>query len=69
MDVRHLPMLMEEVDTEDKHPVNASYFTVLLQAILGSFFGLLLIERCLPPVILRGRPREPSAPLLEVFRL
>ena len=69
MDVRHLAMLMEEVDTEDKHPVNASYFTVLLVAIFGSFFGLLLIERRLPSVILRGRPRGPTATLLEVFRL
>ena len=69
MGVRHLAMLMEEVDTEDKHPVNASYFTLLLQAILGSFFGLLLIERRLPSVILRGRPRGPTATLLEVFRL
>ena len=69
MDVRHLAMLMEEVDTEDTHPVNASYFTVLLEAILGAFFGLLLIERRLPLVILRGRPRGPTATLLEVFRL
>jgi hypothetical protein len=69
MGVRHLAMLMEEVDTEDKHPVNASYLTVLLQAILGSFFGLLLIERRLPSVILRGRPRGPTVTLLEVFRL
>jgi len=69
MDVRHLTMLMEEVDTEDKHPVNASYFTVLLVAIFGSFFGLLLIERRLPSVILRGRPGGPTATLLEVFRL
>ena len=69
MGVRHLAMLMEEVDTEDKHLVNASYLTVLLQAILGSFFGLLLIERRLPSVILGGRPRGPTATLLEVFRL
>ena len=69
MGVRHLAMLMEEVDTEDKHPVNASYLTVLLVAFFGSFFGLLVIKRRPPSVILRGRPRGPSAPLLEMFRL
>ena len=37
MDVRHLAMLMEEVDTEDKHPVNATYLTVLLVAFFGLF--------------------------------
>jgi hypothetical protein len=69
VDVRHLVMFMEEADTEDKHPVNASYLTVLLVAFFGSFFGLLIIERRLPSVILRGRPQGPTTSLLEVFRL
>ena len=69
VDVGHLAMFMEEADTEDKHPVNASYLTVLLVAFFGLFFGLLIIERRLPSVILRGRPRGPTATLLEVFRL
>jgi len=69
VDVRYLAMFMEEADTEDRHPVNASYLTDLLVAFFGSFFGLLVIKRRLPSVILRGRPRGPSAPLLEMFRL
>ena len=69
VDVSHLAMFMEEADTEDKHPVNATYLTVLLVAFFGSFVGLLIIERRLPSVILHGRPRGPIATLLEVFRL
>ena len=69
VDVSHLATLMEEADTEDRYPVNANYLTVLLVAFFGSFFGLLLIEPRLPSVILRGRPRGPTPPLLEMFRL
>ena len=68
VDVGH-PAMSTEEDTENKHPVNANYLTVLLVAFFGSFFGLLLIEPRLPSVILRGRPRGPTAPLLEMFRL
>ena len=68
VDVGHPAMSMEEADTENKHPVNASYLTALLVAFFGTIFGLPLIERRLPSAI-RGRPRGPTAPLLEVFRL
>ena len=69
MDVSHLAMSMEEAETEDKHPVNASYLTALLVASFGTIFGLPLIEQRRLSSVIRGRLRGPTAPLLEVFRL
>ena len=78
----HLVAFVEEVEPEDKQPVNAEYLTSLLTAvyfgcILGLLFGgrmrsrdgaLLLARRRLPSLVPRP-PLVPTAPLLSVFRL
>ena len=78
----HLVASVEEVEPEDKKPVNAEYLTSLLAVvyfgcILGLLFGgrirgrdgaLLLAFRRLPSLVPRP-PRVPTASLLSVFRL